>query len=110
MANPTGIGGIKPGERRNPSGLSREEHAERERVRALLLTPTRDAKWLEAYDAALESGVAPIIIDYAYRRLGKPKDSLEVSGDDIQELLLTLLARMQPQQLTAHIDSLKDEQ
>jgi len=36
--------------------------------------------------------------------------TLEGGADDLQELLLALLARMQPKQLTEHIDSLKEHQ
>jgi hypothetical protein len=87
--NPAGIGGAKAGEVRNPSGLSKEAAAERERVRAILLCPERDEKWLAAYDKALEDGVGPVILDYTYRRLGKPPEKVEMSGPNGERLGLT---------------------
>lgn len=80
MANPTGKGGAKPGERRNPTGMSKEAYAERQRVNAVLLCETRDEKWLAAYDKALEDGLPPVILDYTYRRLGKPPEKIELEG------------------------------
>ena len=80
--NPTGKGGFKPGVSGNPGGMSSEQALQSQRVRALLLSPERDAKWLAAYDKALDDGVPPIILDYAHRRLGKPPESLTVTATD----------------------------
>lgn len=82
MANPNPKNKFKPGVSGNPGGLTKAQAAERELVRSLLLSPERDAKWLAAYDKALEDGVPPIILDYAHRRLGKPPESLNVTGTD----------------------------
>lgn len=104
MSNPTGKGGpVAGGPSRNPSGFSASERAERERVNALLLTPERDEKWLASYDKALEDGIAPIILDYAYRRLGKPKESVEVSGNISNT---PNFPDMTPEERTEYLDAL----
>lgn len=94
---------FKPGASGNPGGLSRDDIAERKRVNELLLTPRRDERWLAAYDAALDDGVAPIILDYAYRRLGKPKETLEMTGKDGERLNFP---EMTQQQRLEYLDAL----
>ncbi len=109
MSNPTGKGGAKKGEpSRNPHGLSKEAKAERDLVNALLLTPARDQVWLSAYDAALTAGVAPIILDYAHRRLGKPPESINVTDDRSNELL-EMLKAVPPEDVLKFLDATKDE-
>lgn len=86
MANPTGKGGAVKGERRNPSGLSKEQ-AEARRILSVKLTEPASVErfWL-AYQAAAEGGNATILIDYANRLMGKVKEEIEVTDTGNREL------------------------
>lgn len=95
---------IKPGETRNPGGMTKEARAERERATALLVNPVHDAKWVESYIGALEDKVPAIILDYTHRKLGKPPETINVSDETAERLLsLTPAARL------AYIDALAKE-
>lgn len=59
----------------NPAGLTKGQALLKDLSRELLLTDARRDKWLAAYDAALEVGDTAVILDFAYRLLGKPKDA-----------------------------------
>ncbi len=108
MSNPTGKGGVKKGDpSRNPLGMSKEARAERDLANSLLLTPANDEVWLRAYMTAVTAGVAPVLLDYTYRRLGKPPESLNVSDSRFDELLM-LLKGFTPDQRLAFLDITKE--
>ncbi len=94
--------------RRSDGGLTKARRAEREIADALLLTPAHDVEWLEAYMGAVKDRVAPIVLDYTYRRLGKPPESINVTDDRSNELL-EMLKAVPPEDVLKFLDATKDE-
>lgn len=107
MAERTERGRFAPGASGNPGGMTAEERHARTRANELLLNTSMDEVWLRSYRSALEAGVAPVILDYTYRRLGKPKDAVELE-EATRDVLLSLLARLTAEERTAQIDALKE--
>lgn len=79
--NPSAKGRIKPGENRNPGGMTKEQRAARDLLNADLRSPTMYAAWKLNYLAALTDGNALILKDYADRVGGKVKEHIELSED-----------------------------
>lgn len=79
--NPSLKGRIKPGENRNPGGMTKEQRAARDLLNADLRSPEMHSAWKKSYLAALEDGNALILKDYADRIGGKVKESIELSED-----------------------------
>ncbi len=79
--NPPLKGRIKPGETRNPGGMTKEQREARDLLNADLRSPEMRDAWRASYLAALQDGNALILKDYADRVGGKPKESLELSED-----------------------------
>lgn len=98
-----GDGRIKKGETRNPGGMTKEQRAARELIKAVLLTPERDEKWLTAYETALLERVPAIVLDYTYRRLGKPPETVNVNDGAAQRL-----ADLSSADLLKYIDELRE--
>lgn len=86
---------FKAGKSGNPGGMTREQREDRNIANRLLLTRKHDDIWLKSYIEAMREGVAPILLDYTHRRLGKPPDSLEVSGPDGESLGLSREDRLE---------------
>ncbi len=94
---------FKPGNKLGTGGLTREARAERDLQNSLLLNATNDAVWLQAYMVAVASGVPPILLDYTYRRLGKPPETVQVNSSDA---LLEVLRQLPAGEQLAYIDRL----
>lgn len=66
----------------NPGGMTAEQKAFRALMQADLSTDEMRQTWKTAYRQAMADGNAPVLLDYANRMLGKPKERVELSGDE----------------------------
>ena len=87
VPNPTGIGGPKKGEVRNPSGLSKEQARLREETRKIIFAAGPDlAKYLidriKMAEGSAEQDMTSIALKALEHVIGKATDSLEISGKD----------------------------
>lgn len=99
MANPTGKGGFQKGQSGNPAGLTKEAKAARAVLRLELEGEEARAEFLLAYRQAIRDGNVQILIDYANRVMGKPKEALEVSGPDGSAVSLDAFRGITPDEL-----------
>ena len=90
MANPTGKGGVKKGEVRNPSGLSSEERQARDWVRRQLASQETREAGMAAYLELLRAKNPLIVKDFMDRLAGKAQvvlDDLVPADDDAMNAL-----------------------
>lgn len=74
-------GRIQKGETRNPGGMTKEQREARDLLNADLRKPEVYKEWLLSYRSMLKAENAVILVDYANRVGGKPKEHVEVTGD-----------------------------
>ncbi len=72
---------FKEGNSHNPGGMTRETRAARELLRTALTSGPFSAAWKQAYLNQLIAENAIILKDYADRIGGKPKETVEVTGE-----------------------------
>lgn len=87
VPNPTGIGGPKKGEVRNPSGLSKEQARLRDETRQIIFKAGPEiAKYLIERIKLAEGNIEQDLTSAALKALdhviGKATDSIEISGKD----------------------------
>lgn len=108
VLNPTGIGGPKQGEARNPSGISVAQREAREEVREWLAKPETREAGKSAYLRLLGTDNPLIVKDFMDRVAGKPKDEGPAgSGEVLLELLRQVLTSVSPKALEDEADRLE---
>lgn len=95
---------FKPGQSGNPGGLTPEQRKHRDLVRQMLMAPELTEAWREGYLKALTDGDGTILVDFANRVLGKPKDVIEATGAEGEPLIPPSLSGAQ---LTEFIELLR---
>lgn len=75
-------GRIKPGETRNPGGMTLEARAARDAMLKALAEPSRAKRGLAAYDRLLEADNPLIVKDFMDRLAGKVKEHLALEDED----------------------------
>lgn len=103
-------GTFQPGNRANPGGMTAEQRRARDLLNAELNTDDMRKRWVVAYSKAIDDGVAPILIDYCNRILGKPKEAIELSGKDGDDIRVASSREERLALLTALKKMIKDGQ
>lgn len=91
-------GSFKPGQSGNPGGMTKEARAARELF--LRQFDEMEPEWREAYKALLTERCPQIVLDYTYRKLGKPVERVadatgapDVNGVLTEEQILEVARR-----------------